>query len=136
MIIAFSAVAAPQLSKRVSAFDVNNAKHPKQVLKAPAASQADPIAIVCGNLEVDASYLDLYLAYGSPFEMLQRFGVNYTAAGENIAAGQKSAEAVMTDWLNSSGHRANILNKEYKELGVGYVTGGSYGTYWVQLFTK
>ena len=74
--------------------------------------------------------------YGSPFEMLQRFGVNYTAAGENIAAGQKSAEAVMTDWMNSSGHRANILNREYKELGVGYVTGGSYGTYWVQLFKK
>ena len=74
--------------------------------------------------------------YGSPFEMLQQFGVSYTAAGENIAAGQKSAEAVMTDWLNSSGHRANIMNKEYKELGVGYVTGGSYGTYWVQLFKK
>lgn len=74
--------------------------------------------------------------YGSPFEMLQRFGVDYTAAGENIAAGQKSAQAVMTDWMNSSGHRANILNKEYKELGVGYVTGGSYGTYWVQLFKK
>ena len=74
--------------------------------------------------------------YGSPFEMLQRFGVQYTAAGENIAAGQKSAEAVMNDWMNSSGHRANILNKEYKELGVGYVTGGTYGTYWVQLFKK
>lgn len=74
--------------------------------------------------------------YGSPFEMLQRFGVNYTAAGENIAAGQKSAEAVMTDWLNSSGHRANILNKEYTKLGVGYQSGGSYGTYWVQLFTR
>lgn len=74
--------------------------------------------------------------YGSPFEMLQRFGVQYSAAGENIAAGQKTPQAVMTDWLNSSGHRANILNKEYRELGVGYVTGGSYGTYWVQLFKK
>ena len=74
--------------------------------------------------------------YGSPFEMLQRFGVHYQSAGENIAAGQKNAQQVMNDWMNSSGHRANILNKNYTELGVGYVTGGSYGTYWVQIFTK
>jgi uncharacterized protein YkwD len=85
----------------------------------------------------DRNYFDhTSPTYGSPFEMLQHFGVSYTAAGENIAAGQKNAEAVMRDWLNSSGHRANILNREYKELGVGYVTGGSYGTYWVQLFKK
>lgn len=74
--------------------------------------------------------------YGSPFEMLQSFGVKYSSAGENIAAGQKSAQQVMTDWMNSSGHRANILNANYKELGVGYVEGGTYGTYWVQLFIK
>ena len=74
--------------------------------------------------------------YGSPFEMLQRFGVTYSSAGENIAGGQKTAQAVMTDWMNSSGHRANILNKNYTELGVGYYQDGSYGTYWVQLFIK
>ena len=74
--------------------------------------------------------------YGSPFEMLQRFGVKYQSAGENIAAGQKTAQQVMNDWMNSSGHRANILNKNYTELGVGYVEGGTYGTYWVQLFVK
>lgn len=74
--------------------------------------------------------------YGSPFEMLQSFGVKYSSAGENIAAGQKTAQDVMNDWLNSSGHRANILNENYTELGVGYVEGGTYGTYWVQLFVK
>ena len=74
--------------------------------------------------------------YGSPFEMLQSFGVKYSSAGENIAAGQKTAEQVMNDWMNSSGHRANILSKNYTELGVGYVVGGTYGTYWVQLFVK
>lgn len=74
--------------------------------------------------------------YGSPFEMLQSFGVNYQSAGENIAAGQKTAQDVMKDWMNSSGHRANILNKNYTELGVGYVEGGTYQTYWVQLFVK
>ena len=74
--------------------------------------------------------------YGSPFDMLKQFGVSYSYAGENIAAGQTSAEQVMNDWMNSSGHRANILNANYTQLGVGYVKGGSYGTEWVQLFTR
>lgn len=72
--------------------------------------------------------------YGSPFEMLQRFGVHYRSAGENIAAGQKTPEQVMNSWMNSSGHRANILNKSFTEIGIGYYQGGSYGTYWTQLF--
>lgn len=72
--------------------------------------------------------------YGTPFQMLQSFGVSYRSAGENIAAGQRSAQEVMNSWLNSSGHRANILNSSYTELGVGYYKGGSYGTEWVQLF--
>lgn len=74
--------------------------------------------------------------YGSPFEMLQKFGVSYKSAGENIAAGQKTPQEVMTSWMNSSGHRANILNASYKELGVGFYAGGSYDTYWVQLFVS
>lgn len=72
--------------------------------------------------------------YGSPFDMLQKFGVSYKSAGENIAAGQKTPEAVMNSWMNSSGHRANILNSSYTQLGVGFYAGGSYDTYWVQLF--
>lgn len=72
--------------------------------------------------------------YGSPFEMLQHFGVTYRAAGENIAAGQITASEVMNSWMNSSGHRANILNANYTELGVGYYEGGKYRTEWVQLF--
>lgn len=73
--------------------------------------------------------------YGSPFDLMRSQGVDYRTAGENIAAGQTSAEKVMQDWLNSSGHRANIMNANYKKLGVGYCVGGSYGTYWVQEFT-
>mgnify|MGYP003292417628 CR=1 FL=1 len=72
--------------------------------------------------------------YGSPFEMLQHFGVTYKSAGENIAAGQRSPDEVMQAWMNSSGHRANILNKNFTMLGVGYYKGGSYGTEWVQMF--
>lgn len=69
--------------------------------------------------------------YGSPFDMLQHFGVHYTSAGENIAQGQKTAREVMNAWLNSSGHRANILNANYTQLGVGYEESGAH---WVQLF--
>lgn len=74
--------------------------------------------------------------YGSPFDMMSKFGIKYSSAGENIAAGQKTPQEVMNSWMNSSGHRANILNKDYEQLGVGYVEGGSYGTYWVQMFKK
>ncbi|WP_430734296.1 CAP domain-containing protein [Fodinisporobacter ferrooxydans] len=74
--------------------------------------------------------------YGSPFDMMKQFGISYSYAGENIAAGQTSAQEVMNDWMNSSGHRANILNPKFTEIGVGYVTGGQYGTDWVQEFIK
>ena len=74
--------------------------------------------------------------YGSPFDMLKQFGVSYTYAGENIAAGQKTANEVMNSWMNSSGHKANILNKNYTQIGVGFYRGGQYGTEWVQLFVK
>lgn len=73
--------------------------------------------------------------YGSPFQMLQQYGIRYRSAGENIAAGQRTPEEVMQSWMNSSGHRANILNSSYTEIGIGYYAGGSYGTEWVQLFT-
>ena len=72
--------------------------------------------------------------YGSPFQMLQQYGVSYRSAGENIAAGQTTPQEVMNSWMNSSGHRANIMNPNYTELGVGYYKGGSYRYYWVQLF--
>lgn len=74
--------------------------------------------------------------YGSPFDMLKQFGVSFSYAGENIAAGQKTAEEVMNSWMNSSGHKANILNKNYTQLGVGFTRGGQYGTEWVQLFIR
>ncbi|WP_425462721.1 CAP domain-containing protein [Melghirimyces algeriensis] len=72
--------------------------------------------------------------YGSPFDMMKRFGIKYRGAGENIAAGQATPEAVMKSWMNSSGHRANILNPDFTHIGVGYVKGGSYGCYWTQQF--
>lgn len=73
--------------------------------------------------------------YGSPFDMMNQFNFEYRAAGENIAAGQRSPEQVVEGWMNSEGHRKNILNKTFTHIGVGYTEGsGSYGTYWTQLF--
>ena len=70
----------------------------------------------------------------SPFDRIKAFGISYSYAAENIAAGQKTPESVMNSWMNSEGHRKNILNANLKRLGVGYVKGGSYGTYWTQVF--
>lgn len=69
--------------------------------------------------------------YGSPFQMLKSFGVSYRAAGENIAKGYSGAKSVVEGWMNSEGHRANILNSSFTKLGVGY---NSSGNYWVQIF--
>lgn len=69
--------------------------------------------------------------YGSPFDMMKQFGISYRTAGENIAYGYATPESVVDGWMNSPGHRANILNSSYKEIGVGYVASGHY---WTQMF--
>lgn len=71
----------------------------------------------------------------TPFDRIKNAGISYKSAGENIAAGQKTPEEVVNGWMNSSGHRANILNSNYTKMGIGVVYGGSYGIYWTQLFT-
>lgn len=72
---------------------------------------------------------------GSSFSSaLTEAGVSYRAAGENIAYGQKSAGKVMQDWMNSSGHRANILNGTYTSIGIGHYRSASGVDYWTQLF--
>lgn len=72
--------------------------------------------------------------YGSAFDMMKKYGVSYRTAGENIAKGQKTPEAVMNGWMNSSGHRANILSSAYTHIGVGYAKDSKGNTYWVQIF--
>ena len=70
--------------------------------------------------------------YGSPYDMMRAFGISYRTAGENIAMGQRTPAAVVSAWMNSSGHRANILSKSFTKIGVGYVASGNY---WTQMFT-
>ena len=69
--------------------------------------------------------------YGTPFQMMKAFGLSYRSAGENIAMGYRTPQSVVTGWMNSSGHRANILNSSYTKIGVGYVADGNY---WTQQF--
>ena len=71
--------------------------------------------------------------YGTPFQMIKAFGLSYRAAGENIAKGYPTPQAVVNGWMNSSGHRANILNASYTQIGVGYVPQGNY---WTQMFIR
>ncbi len=69
--------------------------------------------------------------YGSPFDMMKSFGISYRTAGENIAKGYRTPQEVVNGWMNSEGHRANILNASFKQIGVGYYSDGNY---WTQMF--
>ncbi|MBQ8528827.1 MAG: LysM peptidoglycan-binding domain-containing protein [Clostridia bacterium] len=69
--------------------------------------------------------------YGSPFQMMKSFGISYRSAGENIARGYSTPAAVVEGWMNSPGHRANILSSSFTRIGVGYVKDGHY---WTQMF--
>ncbi|MBO7209031.1 MAG: SafA/ExsA family spore coat assembly protein [Clostridia bacterium] len=71
--------------------------------------------------------------YGTPFNMIKNFGISYKGAAENIAKGQKTPKDVVNAWMTSSGHRANILNPSYTQIGVGYAKTGNY---WTQMFIR
>ena len=74
--------------------------------------------------------------YGSPFAMMEDFGLRFSAAGENIAYGQRTAQEVVNAWMNSPGHRANILSAAYTEIGVGAAKAANGTLYWTQMFMK
>lgn len=71
--------------------------------------------------------------YGSPFDMLKSFKISYKTAGENIAANSSNNGAV-NSWMNSSGHKANILNSSFNYTGIGVVSSSKYGKIFVQMF--
>ena len=72
--------------------------------------------------------------YGSPFDMMKQFNISYKTAGENIAKGQKTPAEVVKAWMNSQGHRENILNKNYTEIGIGVAKDANGTLYWTQMF--
>jgi len=91
----------------------------------------------------DRNYFDHATPDGTPdgiafYERITDAGYIYQACGENIAAGYATPEAVVDGWMNSDGHRANILDPDYCDIGVGYaaVDGSQYYHYWTQDFGR
>lgn len=74
--------------------------------------------------------------YGSPFRMIETFGIHFSAAAENIAKGQKTPSEVMNSWMNSTGHKNNILSPSYTEIGVGVAKDSNGNFCWTQMFIK
>ncbi|EXU65122.1 stress protein [Streptomyces sp. PRh5] len=69
-----------------------------------------------------------------PWDRARAAGATHRGIGENIACGQRSPEEVVRGWMNSRGHRANILKPDFTHIGVGHATGSRAGTYWTQVF--
>ena len=114
------------------------------VNQARAAAGLEPLVLdaslnsVCS---IRAQEISVYWGHDRPdgrscFTVLSDNGIPYTACGENIAAGQENGQEVFDTWMNSEGHRANILNPAYKKMGIGlYLSNDAYGYYWAQAFT-
>ena len=73
--------------------------------------------------------------YGSPFEMMRAYGISFTAAAENIA-GNQTIDGAFYAWMNSEGHKKNIMNGNYTETGIGIYTSPIYGKIIVQMFIR
>jgi uncharacterized protein YkwD len=73
-----------------------------------------------------------------PFDRIERAGYRFSSAAENIAAGNHQTDAAdaFDSWMNSPGHRENMLNPEFSEIGIGYVQGGKMEYYWTTLFAR
>lgn len=128
----------PQISSSVLAFEnevirLVNEQRAKHGLKALSTNwELSRVARYKSQDMVDHRYFShTSPTYGTPFQMIKDFGLSYRTAGENIAYGQQTPRSVVDSWMNSSGHRANILNTSYTQIGVGYV---SHGHYWTQMF--
>lgn len=128
----------PQEDSSVLAFEnevirLVNEQRAKNGLKALAANwELSRVARYKSQDMVDNRYFShTSPTYGTPSQMIKAFGLTYRTAGENIAYGQRTPQAVVSAWMDSSGHRANILNASYTQIGVGYVSSGHY---WTQMF--
>lgn len=125
---------------------VNEARAHKRTCGSKTYKAAKPLrydatlAVVADAHSADMAKRD-YFSHNSkngdsPFDRMKDAGYRYRYAGENIAAGFRTPASVVKAWLKSTGHCKNIMSKKYVELGVGYATGGYYGTYWTQDFGR
>jgi uncharacterized YkwD family protein len=98
-------------------------------------TEVSKVATLKSQDMIDKGYFDHNSpTYGSPFDMMKKFGITYRSAGENIAMGQKTPQEVMTAWMNSEGHRKNILNSSFTEIGIGIAKDSNGRLYWTQMF--
>jgi len=114
-------------------FELTNVERTKNGLKPFTLNvELSKVARIKSQDMTDKNYFDHNSpTYGSPFDMMKKFGISYNYAAENIAKGQKTPEEVVTAWMNSAGHRANILNPNLTQIGVGY---DSRANTWTQQF--
>ncbi|WP_396954187.1 CAP domain-containing protein [Neobacillus niacini] len=113
--------------------DLTNAQRSKSGL--PALKADSQLSGVAQKKSVDMQQNNYFShtspTYGSPFDMMRDFGVTYKSAGENIAQGQRTPQEVVNAWMNSEGHRKNILSANFTHIGVGYEKSGNH---WTQMF--
>ncbi|WP_347550094.1 CAP domain-containing protein [Pseudalkalibacillus hwajinpoensis] len=123
-----------EISKEVQqVIDLTNAERKKQGLSNLKAmpSLSDVAQEKSQDMQEKNYFSHTSPTYGSPFDMMRDFGVDFTTAGENIAQGQQTPEAVVDAWMKSEGHRKNIMNKNFTHIGVGLAQDGNY---WTQMF--
>lgn len=116
-------------------FDLINQERIKNGLQAlKIDDEVQKVARIKAQDMVDSNYFSHNSpTYGSPFDMLKSFRISYTTAAENIA-GNSSNSGAVNSWMNSSGHKANILNSSYNYTGIGVVSSSKYGRVFVQMF--
>lgn len=116
-------------------FDLVNKQRTNNGLQAlKIDSEVQKVARIKAKDMVDNNYFSHNSpTYGSPFDMLNSFKISYKTAGENIA-GNSSNSGAVTAWMNSPGHKANILNSSFNYTGIGVVSGSKYGKIYVQMF--
>ncbi|MGD7043936.1 CAP domain-containing protein [Jeotgalibacillus proteolyticus] len=113
--------------------DLTNAERSKEGL--PALELDVELSKVADDKSLDMQQNQYFShtspTHGSPFDMMKAYGIEYSSAGENIAMGQRSPEEVVQAWMNSEGHRKNIMSSSFTHIGVGHVEEGNY---WTQMF--
>ena len=116
-------------------FDLINAKRVANGLPAlKIDDELQNVARIKAKDMVDSNYFShASPTYGSPFDMIKSFGISYKTAGENIA-GNSSNSGAVNAWMNSSGHKANILNSSFNYTGIGVVSSPKYGKIYVHMF--
>lgn len=116
-------------------FDLINKQRTNNGLKALTIdSEVQNVARIKAQDMVNNNYFShTSPTYGSPFDMLKSFKISYKTAGENIA-GNSSNSAAVNAWMNSSGHKANILNSGFNYTGISVVSSPKYGKMYVQMF--